>query len=154
MPSTNWQVIAARGTTGLQVLSLASAILAALATLAIAAAFKAWEQRRQIIALRLSQSEKLESMVIARTADLAREVEARTEIEIDLRTTQEALIHTEKMAALGRMSTAIVHEISQPLAALEASIAAAGLGLNQHVRLRPRCGSHSHFFILRGTMAR
>ncbi|WP_449321869.1 sensor histidine kinase [Rhodophyticola sp. SM2404] len=131
MPSTNWQVIAARGTTGLQVLSLASAILAALATLAIAAAFKAWEQRRQIIALRLSQSEKLESMVIARTADLAREVEARTEIEIDLRTTQEALIHTEKMAALGRMSTAIVHEISQPLAALEASIAAAELGLNQ-----------------------
>ncbi len=131
MPSTNWQVIAARDTTGLQVLSLASAILAALATLAIAAAFKAWEQRRQIIALRLSQSEKLEAMVISRTADLAREVEARTQIEVDLRTTQEALIHTEKMAALGRMSAAIVHEISQPLAAMEASLAAAELGLDR-----------------------
>ena len=131
MPSTNWQVIAARDTAGVQVLSLASAILAALATLAIAAAFKAWEQRRQIIALRLSQSEKLEAMVISRTADLAREVEARTQIEVDLRTTQEALIHTEKMAALGRMSAAIVHEISQPLAAMEASLAAAELGLDR-----------------------
>ncbi len=131
LPSTNWQVIAARATNGLQILSLACAILVALATLAIAAVFKAWEQRRQIIALRLSQSEKLESMVIARTADLAREVEARTQIEIDLRTTQEALIHTEKMAALGRMSAAIVHEISQPLAAMEATLAAAELGLDQ-----------------------
>lgn len=130
MPSTDWQVIAARATTRLQVLSVAAAILAAFATLAIAAAFKAWEQRRQIIALRLSQSEKLESMVIARTADLAREVEARTQIEVDLRRAQEALIHTEKMAALGRMSAAIVHEISQPLAAMEATLAAAELGLN------------------------
>lgn len=131
LPSTNWQVIAARTTTGLQVLAMAAAILAAFASLAVAAAFKAWEQRRQIIALRLSQSEKLESMVIARTADLAREVEARTQIEVDLRTTQEALIHTEKMAALGRMSAAIVHEISQPLAAMEATLAAAELGLNR-----------------------
>jgi two-component system C4-dicarboxylate transport sensor histidine kinase DctB len=131
LPSTNWQVIAARATVGIHALSLASAILAAFATLAIAAAFKTWEQRRQIIALRHSQSEKLESMVIARTADLAREVEARTQIEVDLRTTQEALIHTEKMAALGRMSAAIVHEISQPLAAMEATLAAAELGLNR-----------------------
>ncbi len=131
MPSTGWQVIAARATAGMQLLSLGAAVLAALATLAIAAAFKAWEQRRQIIALRLSQSEKLESMVIARTKDLAREVDARVQAEIDLRATQEALVHTEKMAALGRMSTAIVHEISQPLAAMEATLSAAELGLDQ-----------------------
>jgi two-component system C4-dicarboxylate transport sensor histidine kinase DctB len=131
MPSTGWQVIAARATAGMQLVSLAAAALAALATLAIAAAFKAWEQRRQIIALRLSQSEKLEAMVIARTTDLAREVDARVQAEIDLRATQEALVHTEKMAALGRMSTAIVHEISQPLAAMEATLSAAELGLDQ-----------------------
>lgn len=33
------------------------------------------------------------------------------------------------MAALGRMSAAIVHEISQPLAAMEATLAAAGMSL-------------------------
>lgn len=130
MPATGWQVIAARDSAPMQIFAFGWAALAALATLAIAAALKAFEQRRQIIALRLSQSEKLESMVIARTADLAREVEARRQAEVDLRTTQEALIHTEKMAALGRMSAAIVHEISQPLAAMEATLSAAELGMN------------------------
>lgn len=127
--TTDWQVIAARPIAPLHLLALGWAVLAALATLAIAAAFKAWEQRRQIAALRLSQSEKLEVMVIARTADLAREIEARTQVESDLRATQQALIHTEKIAALGRMSAAIVHEISQPLAAMEATLSAAELGL-------------------------
>lgn len=129
VPATGGQVVAARPIRGLQLLALGWAMLAALSTLAIAAALKAWEQRRQIIALRLSQSEKLESMVIARTADLAREIEARSQAETDLRTTQEALVHTEKMAALGRMSAAIVHEISQPLAAMEATLSAAELGM-------------------------
>lgn len=129
MPATGWQVIAAQPVSGIRLLAFGWAALAALATLAIAAVLKAWEQRRQITALRLSQSEKLETMVIARTADLAREVEARKQAEVDLRDAQEALVHTEKMAALGRMSTAIVHEISQPLAAMEATLAAADLGL-------------------------
>lgn len=129
LQATGWQVIAARPSARLQLLALGWAVLAALATLAVAAALKTWEQRRQIIALRLSQSEKLESMVIARTADLAREIDARGQIEADLRSTQQALIHTEKMAALGRMSAAIVHEISQPLAAMEATLSAAELGL-------------------------
>lgn len=129
MPATSWQVIAARATGPLQLVSAGWAVLAALVTLGIAAGLKAWEQRRQFIALRLSQSERLEAMVIARTTDLAREVEARRQAEAGLRTTQEALIHTEKMAALGRMSAAIVHEISQPLAAMEATLAAAELGL-------------------------
>lgn len=128
--ATGGQVIAVRPLQGLRLMALGWAGLAALATLAIAAVAKGVEQRRQIIALRLSQSEKLEAMVIARTADLAREVEARKQVETDLRSTQEALIHTEKMAAMGRMSTAIVHEISQPLAAMEATLSAAVLGMS------------------------
>ena len=129
VPATGGQVIAVRDLGGLRLAALGWAVLAALATLAIAAAAKARDQRRQIIALRLSQSEKLEAMVIARTKDLAREVEARKQAEDNLRATQEALIHTEKMAAMGRMSAAIVHEISQPLAAMEATLAAAAMGL-------------------------
>ncbi len=129
VPATDGQVIAARPMRGLQLIALGWAALAALATLAVAATVKGVEQRRQIIAMRLSQSEKLEAMVVARTADLAREVEARKQAETDLRTAQEALIHTEKMAAMGRMSAAIVHEISQPLAAMEATLSAAELGI-------------------------
>lgn len=129
MPVTGWQVIAVRSTGQLHIWALGWAALAALGTLAIAAALKAADQRRQIIALRLSQSERLESMVIERTADLAREVDARRQAEVELRAAQEALVHTEKMAALGRMSAAIVHEISQPLAAMEATLSAAEMGV-------------------------
>lgn len=129
MQATGWQVIAVAPVAGIHWLAMGWAGLAALASLAVTAAIKAREQRQQIIALRLSQSEKLESMVEARTADLAREVQARTQAELDLRTAQEALVHTEKMAALGRMSTAIVHEMSQPLAAMEATLSAAEMGL-------------------------
>jgi two-component system C4-dicarboxylate transport sensor histidine kinase DctB len=129
MQATGWQMIAVAPVAGIHWLAMGWAGLAALASLAVTAAIKTREQRQQIIALRLSQSEKLESMVEARTADLAREVQARTQAELDLRTAQEALVHTEKMAALGRMSTAIVHEMSQPLAAMEATLSAAEMGL-------------------------
>lgn len=134
VPATGGTVIAARPMRGLQLIALGWAALAALATLALAATVKGIEQRRQIIAMRLSQSERLEAMVVARTADLAREVEARKQAETDLRSAQEALIHTEKMAAMGRMSAAIVHELSQPLAAMEATLSAADLGMGAEDR--------------------
>src|SRR5690606_27639497 len=41
--------------------------------------------------------------------------------------TQGSLVHSAKLAALGRMSAAIVHEVSQPLSALDSLVAAAGL---------------------------
>lgn len=128
---TGWRLIAASPAGDVTGFAYGWALIAALLALAAAAGLKTWEQRRQLIALRLSQSERLESMVTTRTADLAREVEARRQAESDLRAAQEHLIHAEKMAALGRMSTAIVHEISQPLAAMEATLAAAEIGLPQ-----------------------
>ena len=129
IPVTGGTVIAVRPMRGLQLIALGWAALAALTTFAFAATVKGIEQRRQIVAMRLSQSERLEAMVVARTADLAREVDARKQAETDLRSAQEALIHTEKMAAMGRMSAAIVHELSQPLAAMEATLSAADLGM-------------------------
>ena len=126
---TGWRLIAARPSADVTGLAFGWALIAAVLSLAAAVGVKTWEQRRQIVALRLSQSEQLEAMVTTRTADLAREVEARRQAEADLRAAQEHLIHAEKMAALGRMSTAIVHEISQPLAAMEATLAAAEMGL-------------------------
>jgi two-component system, NtrC family, C4-dicarboxylate transport sensor histidine kinase DctB len=129
LPDPDWQLLAAAPTGPVTAVAMAWALGAAALALVLAGMVKAWDQRRQIIALRLSQSEKLEAMVTARTFDLAREVEARRQAETDLRAAQEHLIHAEKMAALGRMSTAIVHEISQPLAAMEATLTAAEMTL-------------------------
>ena len=86
--------------------------------------------RRRLIALRLKQTETMERKVHERTAELAREIDARRQVEADLRATQATLVQSEKMAALGRMSAAIVHEVSQPLAAMEATLTAAEFGLS------------------------
>jgi two-component system, NtrC family, C4-dicarboxylate transport sensor histidine kinase DctB len=126
---TSWRLIASQPAARITGAAAGWAVAAALLALFVGGLFTAWDQRRQIIALRLAQSERLEAMVAERTVDLALEVEARVQAEADLRATQEHLIHAEKMAALGRMSTAIVHEISQPLAAMEATLTAAEMGL-------------------------
>ena len=84
-------------------------------------------QRRQLVALRLRQNELLERKVEERTRDLAHEIDVRKAAEQDLKLAQDGLVHAEKMAALGRMSAAIVHEVSQPLAALETTLASTSL---------------------------
>jgi two-component system C4-dicarboxylate transport sensor histidine kinase DctB len=105
--------------------AMGAALLAFLAT----GLAKIAHQRRQLVALRLRQNALLETRVTERTRDLAHEVQARRQTEAELRAATDGLIHAEKMAALGRMSAAIVHEISQPLAAMEATLAAAEIAL-------------------------
>jgi two-component system C4-dicarboxylate transport sensor histidine kinase DctB len=106
-----------------------SAFGAALLALLATGLAKIANQRRQLVALRLRQNALLEARVTERTRDLAHEVQARRQTEAELRAAQDGLIHSEKMAALGRMSAAIVHEISQPLAAMEATLGAAEIAL-------------------------
>lgn len=84
-------------------------------------------QRRQLTRLKLEQNAVLERRVSERTDALAREIEERKRTEVELRETQDSLIHAAKLAALGRMSAAIVHEVSQPLSALDSTLAAANL---------------------------
>lgn len=84
-------------------------------------------QRRQLTRWKLEQNTVLEHRVAERTGALAREVEERKRAEEELRHTQDSLIHAAKLAALGRMSAAIVHEVSQPLSALDNTLAAASL---------------------------
>jgi two-component system C4-dicarboxylate transport sensor histidine kinase DctB len=129
LAGSGWQLLAAAPTAPVLAGAVGWATGAALLALALLAIAKVLNQRRQLITLRLRQHDELEGRVIERTAALATEIEARRQVEVDLRAAQEGLIHAEKMAALGRMSTAIVHEISQPLAAIEATLAAAELSL-------------------------
>lgn len=101
--------------------------VAALLTLMLFALLALARQRRQITRMRLEQAVVLERRVAERTRELAHEVDERRRAEAELRATQENLIHAAKLAALGRMSAAIVHEVSQPLSALDNTLAAADL---------------------------
>ncbi len=55
--------------------------------------------------------------LVKSNASLALEVEERRQAEKQLRNTQNELIQTGKLAALGQMSTALSHEYNQPLSA-------------------------------------
>ncbi len=82
-------------------------------------------QRQHLIQLKLNQHSVLEKKVKERTRALAKEIEVRRSAEKELVEAQEGLIQSAKLAALGRMSAAIVHEISQPLSAMDATLATA-----------------------------
>lgn len=101
----------------------ASAGLLAMLALAVSLFLR---QRQQLTRMKLEQNAVLELRVAERTAALAHEIDERTRAEHELRAMQESLIHAAKLAALGRMSAAIVHEVSQPLSALDNTLAAAG----------------------------
>lgn len=101
--------------------------IAGLAGLLASAIVLVLRQRRQFTRMKLEQNAVLESRVGERTEALHHEIEERKRTEAQLRDMQENLIHAAKLAALGRMSAAIVHEVSQPLSALENTLAASGL---------------------------
>lgn len=82
------------------------------------------EKNRRILE---EANEELESRVSERTAALteinrrfSQEIQERRNTEEELRKTRRELIHAAKLAALGQMSTAITHELNQPLAAIRA----------------------------------
>lgn len=127
MPADGWQLISAAPIASARASALLWACAAALVAMAATGLAIVIRQRRQLVQLRLRQGALLEASVAERTRELAQEIDARRKTEADLRAAQETLVHTEKMAALGRMSAAIVHELSQPLAAMEATLAAAEL---------------------------
>jgi len=62
---------------------------------------------------------------------LTEEIDSRIKAEEQLHQTHEELIQAEKLAALGQMSAGIVHEISQPLSAMQTFIASTKLLLNR-----------------------
>jgi two-component system C4-dicarboxylate transport sensor histidine kinase DctB len=122
-----WQLLS---TLPLEPVDREARLVGGLAALVAVLALGAWlvfNQRRQIIRFKLDQNAVLEERVVERTRELAHEVEERRRTEAELRATQENLIHAAKLAALGRMSAAIVHEVSQPLSALDNTLAAADL---------------------------
>ncbi|MEM1377876.1 MAG: ATP-binding protein, partial [Pseudomonadota bacterium] len=86
-----------------------------------------FRQQRKYAQLQLEQTRELEQKVDERTHLLRNEIEDRKRAEKRLRKTQNQLIEAAKLAALGKMSATIAHEVSQPLAALNTTLASARL---------------------------
>ncbi len=70
------------------------------------------EQERMIIE---AKKQDLEYQVAERTAELTKQKESLEEALEELKTTQNQLVHAEKMASLGELTAGIAHEIQNPL---------------------------------------
>jgi len=62
---------------------------------------------------------------------LQREIAEREKVEKDLRSAEQTLAQSSKLAALGEMSAAVSHELNQPLAAMKTYLAGAKLLLQR-----------------------
>ncbi|WP_434998586.1 sensor histidine kinase [Vibrio scophthalmi] len=76
------------------------------------------QRKRQFEQLQLEAKQKLEFLVMERTAELHAENHEREKTEQVLRQTQNELIQAAKLAVLGQMSASISHELNNPLAAI------------------------------------
>lgn len=122
-----WLLLAASDLTPIRAGAALTAVIAALLFMLSGAGFAYLRQRQQLLRAKLDSHDALERAVTERTAELAREVQERRRAEADLRAAQDSLVQAASLAALGRMSAAIAHEVSQPLAAIENTLATAGL---------------------------
>ena len=138
LPDHGWTLIAATDVTPLRERANLVAATTAL-TLALVSLMGLFlRQRRQLIRAKLEAHAALEKRVDERTSELRelnreleREVDVRHRAEEELKRAQGELIQAAKLAALGQMSAAIVHEVSQPLTAIETYIASTRLLLQR-----------------------
>ncbi|MES9856800.1 MAG: ATP-binding protein [Sedimenticola sp.] len=91
-----------------------------------------------ILVNRIHNRQLLEKRVVSRTralnesnSRLLEEINERTKTEEQLHQTLEELIQAEKLAALGQMSAGLVHEINQPLSAMQTFTASTRLLLER-----------------------
>lgn len=129
MPQVHWVVHVLFNTRAAYVQTVLTAIMLFLAEALVVAAIVVSLNRRSRLAEHLAQQEEaqreLEHRVEERTADLnaakavlEKEVLERQATERVLRRTQSDLVQAGKLAALGQMSAALSHELSQPLTAI------------------------------------
>ena len=95
---------------------VAAILFAVLLSLLVAALVWALARRRRASAARA----RLEQEVALRTADLAREMEARALADRRYRQAREELAHANRLGTLGTISAGVAHEINQPVATIRA----------------------------------
>lgn len=153
MPDAGWTVHVLLDTAPLRAQArLAVAATVLLLGVALSLGWALWQRRARLaerIALQEAAQVALERQVAERTADLTRAND-------ELRRMQADLVQAGKLAALGRMSAALSHEINQPLAAARnyADSAALLIGRGDAARAVENLGQITSLIDRMATIAR
>lgn len=98
-------------------------------------------QRARRIGAALARSEQEEAQLRQANERLAVEIAERRDAERRLQKTQDELERASRLAALGRLSTLVTHELGQPIAAMRNHLAAAEISAQAKPVLVERIGS-------------
>ncbi len=109
--------------------AVARAWLATAATVVLGGLIFIFVQLRRVrqIGRALQRSEQEEEQLRQSNTRLAIEIEERRQAEISLKKTQAELERAGRLAALGKLSSSVTHELGQPIAAMRNQLAAAEL---------------------------
>lgn len=122
MPLAKWSVMILASTDEVKIRQkYALLFLFLFYSIAVLAIYLTWQKikrRQEKEQLQHQYQQRLEREVKAQTADLNQEIVEHKKTELMLKTTQDELIQTAKLAVLGQMSASISHELNNPLAAL------------------------------------
>lgn len=139
MPDLGWTLWYVSSTSPVVHQGLLMALAAFIACVAFAFGLSAASQRRQRLYAEQAMRGALENRVRERTRDLGAanqrlrdEIVERERATAALRATQNELIHAGRLAALGQISTAVNHEINQPLAALRVFLSSTLIFLDRN----------------------
>ncbi|TKT76741.1 ATP-binding protein [Aquamicrobium sp. LC103] len=134
LPELGWVVHHMTGTEPVRAARRDGMIIGASASALMLALVLAFMQRQRILTDERNARVLLEDRVNLRTRELTdanrqlmTEIGERERAEAGLRAAQAELLQAEKLAALGRMSAAIAHEVNQPLGAIRTSAASAAM---------------------------
>lgn len=98
-------------------------------------------QRTRRTAAALRQSEEEEAQLRRANEQLAKEIEDRRTAERRLKRTRDELERAGRLAALGRLSASVTHELGQPIAAMRNHLAAAEIGNTGETGLSSKIGA-------------
>lgn len=132
MPLHGWTLLSFAALEPLFATARVGAVATGMGTAGLLLGTALFIQRRRLIAARLGEHERLEERVNMRTIELRaankrleEEILEREAAERESRSAQEKLVQAAKLASMGQALAGVAHEISQPLAALNAQIASA-----------------------------
>jgi PAS domain S-box-containing protein len=101
------------------------------------AAFQDITQRKRAEKLLADYNRTLERQVAERTDELQHKNEELAQTLQELKATQDELIQSEKMAALGQLVAGVAHEVNTPLGAIRSSVTHIADFLNHHLETLP-----------------